>query len=108
MERSERALRLQGLWVMKRMLVAFLAVVSLGLYGCGVGVDDPEAAAALGLDTKAQAATGDEAAISGEKLGAYDPRIALPQDPIPVQPLERPTNPLIQPPPEVDPRAPVK
>ena len=85
--------RLQRVPRMKLICVGLLAVVALT--GCGVGMDDPEGAqAALGASAALMMGEGSMMNDSSDKptpgqrevVGVVkgDPRVALPQDPIPV------------------------
>ncbi|MBI3183371.1 MAG: hypothetical protein HYZ28_14635 [Myxococcales bacterium] len=78
------------------------------LWGCGVGVDDPEGQAAAGLgpavvkeQSQRSQLTGDqtksaasaEGSQTGQKTGgsiSYDPNKVLPQDPVPLLPTGKP------------------
>ena len=72
---------------MKSIVVGLLAVFALT--GCGVGMDDLEGEQAATRVSKAElmSGTGDNSTTAqGEMRGPVngDPRVALPQDPIPV------------------------
>ncbi len=77
------ASRLQKGCTMKAMIVGLLAVAALS--GCGVGLDDPQGQQAVGSTTSAalmnNPAPGQPDLVKGT---GYDPRTALPQDPIPL------------------------
>lgn len=80
------ALGLQRGTRMKSILVGFVAAVVLS--GCGVGVDDPEGLeASTGTTSVALMGNGDNTTTAQAEFRngtGGDPRIELPQDPIPV------------------------
>lgn len=72
---------------MKSMIVGMLAAVALMASGCGVGMDDLEGEqAANGTSTAALLNADNTRSAQGEMRGQAngDPRVQLPQDPIPV------------------------
>ncbi len=86
-EMKNPAPRLQRGPRMKSIFVGLLAVFALT--GCGVGMDDPEGeqAASRKTATELMAASSDNSrSAQGEMRGPVngDPRVQLPQDPIPV------------------------
>ena len=79
--------RLQRVPSMKSIVVGLLAVFTLS--GCGVGMDEPEGEQAAAGVSKVElmSASGDNSTTAqGEMRGPLngDPRVGLPQDPIPV------------------------
>ncbi|GEM_PF-3196982 len=72
---------------MKSIIVGMLAVVALTVSGCGVGMDDVEGEqAANGTQVAALLSADNTRSAQAEMRGQTnnDPRVQLPQDPIPV------------------------
>lgn len=87
---ANQASSLQHFPGMRRFAVAILSAVAL--WGCGVGVDDPEGQAAAGPTTaaSAQALTSAQEGENKGSVTAVDASPRLPQDPIPIKPAGRP------------------